>query len=206
MAHHVARLMIEAQGATGALGDGLREKCRRAILDLWKARHAIFENAPLRSIEEVGASLCALRDGDGWFFRGSRDGEDSLAKPVQFARAVDQGARAIIRALIGDAVRQGLAQEKDWIWLIRSEIPDIERIVILLEEADFTSMPIGDESQQGIDAVDAEEHAIAIRLQAERNELSKRLRAFASVADEIALHLETPIGAGLATRGRRGMT
>lgn len=208
MAHHIARLMTEAQEAKGAQADEAQERCRRAILDLWKARHAIFDRVPLQSVEEVGAAVCALRDGDGWFFRRLRDGEDSPAQAVQFAHFVDQGARAIIRALIGDAVREGLAEDKDWIWLVRSGLPDIEPIVVLLEEAVVTSPPMVDEvpKRKGgrKSAVDTEGEAAASRLQAERNELVERLRAFASVADEIASHLEKPRGTRPGGKGGRG--
>ncbi|KQM62614.1 MULTISPECIES: hypothetical protein [unclassified Sphingomonas] len=210
MAHHVARLMTEAQEAKGAQANEAQERCRRAILDLWKARHAIFDRAPLQSVEEVGSAVRALRDGDGWFFRRLGDGGESSAREVQFAHVVDQGARAIIRALIGDAVRQGLAEEKDWIWLVRSGFPDIEPIVLLLEEAVVTSQPMDGEAPKerggGKSAVDTEEAAAASRLQAERNELVGRLRAFASVAEEIASHLQTPRRfkpGGKGGRGRR---
>lgn len=208
MAHHVARLMTEAQEAKEAQVDDARERCRRAILDLWKARRAIFERVPLQSVEEVGAAVRALRDGDGWFFRRLEDGEDSPAQTLQFARIVDQGARAIIRALIGDAVRQRLAADKDWIWLVRSRVPDIEPITVLLEEAAVTSQPSGDEGQKkkgrGKSAVDTEEKAVASRLQAERNELIEHLHVFASVAGEIASHLETPCGTKPDGKGGRG--
>lgn len=194
MAHHVARLMTEAEAAEGEEADRLRELCRRAILDLWKARRAIFDRVPLQSVEEVGAAVRALKDGDGWFFkRMAHDDERPPGRAMELAHAVDGGARAIIRALVGDAVRQGLADEKDWLWLVRSGLPDIEPVVVLIREAIVTSPP-GDEHFGGGNADDEvseqpEADARADPLQSERIELVERLRTFAEVAGQIADHL-----------------
>ena len=195
MAHHVARLMTDAEAAQGAEAEQAQERCRRAILDLWKARRAIFDRVPMQSVEEVGAAVRALKDGNGWFFR-RMDSDHEAARAMQLAHAVDAGARAIIRTLVGDAVRQGLAEEREWIWLVRSGVPDIEPIVLLLQEAVETSPPVGDardgpsesEPPDESGADDAEERPT----RSERDDMIEKLRAFASVAEEIAGHLAAP--------------
>lgn len=195
MAHHVARLMAEAEATPGAEAKQAQERCRRAILDLWKARRAIFDRVPMQSVEEVGAAVLALKDGNGWFFH-RMDDDHEPARAMQLAHTVDVGARAIIRTLVGDAVRQGLADEREWIWLVRSGVPDIAPIVLLLQEAVATSPPSGDaqdgsgESEppdaQGADG--AEERPT----RSERDDMIEKLRAFASAAEEIAGHLAGP--------------
>lgn len=203
MAHHVARLMTEAEKAEGSEADRLQELCRRAILDLWKARRAIFDRVPLQSVEEVGSAVRALRNGDDWFFRRmAYDGDEPPVRAMQLAHAVDGGARAIIRVLVGDAVRQGLADERDWLWLVRSGLPDIEPVIVLLEEAIATSPPSDDKATKEKPSDQAETDAPAVGgVQSERDDLVEKLRMFAAVAGEIADHLAAPRG---EERGRRG--
>lgn len=198
MAHHVARLMSEAEAAEGAEADQAQERCRRAILDLWKARRAIFDRMPMQSVEDVGAAVLSLKDGNGWFFHRMADDEHEPARAIQLAYAVDAGARAIIRTLVGDAVRQGLADEKEWIWLVGSGLPDIEPIVLLVQEAMATSPPTSDATAGDSDGdgepSDAEgaDGAAKRPTKSERNDIIKKLSAFALVAEEIAGHLAAP--------------
>jgi len=204
MAHHVARLMTEAEAAEGEEADRLQELCRRAILDLWKARRAIFDRVPLQSVEEVGEAVRALKEGNGWFFnRMAYDDERPLGRAMELAYAVDGGARAIIRALVGDAVRRGLADEKDWIWLVRSGLPDIDPVIVLLQEAIVTSQPcdeqVGDGNADNEESEQTDANKPADPLRSERIELIERLRTFAEIAGQIADHLTA---ARTATKGK----
>lgn len=189
MAHHIARLMTEAEQAEGEAAEQLQERCRRAILDLWKARHAIFHRPPLSSVEEVGEAVRALMSGEDWFFRrleGVRDEE--APKAIQMAHAVDYSARAIIRVLIGDAVRQGMFEEKDWIWLARSGLPDLAPTILLMEDAAVTVPASKHEPEE--ESVRSKLEAAEQSLRAEREELVERVRALVSVAEEIAVLLQ----------------
>lgn len=189
MAHHIARLMKEAEQAEGEAAEQLQERCRRAILDVWKARHAIFHRAPLSSVEEVGEAVRALKSGEDWFFRRlTRDEGEEAPKAIQMAHAIDYSARAIIRVLIGDAVRQGLFEEKDWIWLVRSRLPDLAPVILLMEDAVVTVPQSEDEPEE--ERVRRKAEAAEQSLRAEREELVERVRALASVADEIAVLLQ----------------
>jgi hypothetical protein len=189
MAHHIARLMTEAEQAEGEAAEQLQERCRRAILDVWKARHAIFHRPPLSSVEEVGEAVRALKSGEDWFFRRLKnDDEGEAPKAIQMAHSVDYSARAIIRVLIGDAVRQGLFEEKNWIWLVRSGLPDLAPVILLMEDAVVTAHPSEDEPEE--EQVRREAEAAEQSLRAEREELVERVRALASVADEIAVLLQ----------------
>lgn len=189
MAHHIARLMTEAEQAEGEAAEQLQERCRRAILDVWKARHAIFHRPPLSSVEEVGEAVRALKNGEDWFFRRlENDDEGEAPKAIQMVHAVDYSARAIIRVLIGDAVRQGLFEEKDWIWLVRSGLPDLAPVILLMEDAVVTAPRSEDEPEE--ERVRRKAEAAEQSLRAEREELVERVRALASVADEIAVLLQ----------------
>lgn len=189
MAHHIARLMTEAEQAEGEAAEQLQERCRRAILDVWKARHAIFHRPPLSSVEEVGEAVRALKSGEDWFFRRfESDGDEEVPKAIQMAHAVDYSARAIIRVLIGDAVRQGLFEEKDWIWLVRSGLPDLAPVILLMEDAVVTVPQSEDEPEE--ERIRRKAEAAEQSLRAEREELVERVRALASVADEIAVLLQ----------------
>lgn len=189
MAHHIARLMTEAEQAEGDAAKQLQERCRRAILDMWKARHAIFHRPPLSSVEEVGEAVRALKSGEDWFFRRlESDGDEEAPKAIQMAHAVDYSARAIIRVLIGDAVRQGLFEEKHWIWLVRSGLPDLAPAILLMEDAVVTALRSEDEPEE--ERVRRKAEAAEQSLRAEREELVERVRALASVADEIAILLQ----------------
>jgi len=185
MAHHVARLITEAEQAQGGNLEPAQERCRRAILDLWKARHAIFHRAPMATMEDIGAAVHALNTGDGWFFNRMPSEDDPAApQPIQFARGVDQTARAIIRMLVGDAVRQGLAQESEWLWLTHSQLPDIKPIIVLFEEAIVTAS-----ANTASSSVEVEEDSAADKLRAEREVLVAKLRALAATGDEMASYL-----------------
>lgn len=194
--------MKEAEEAQGEEAERLEDRCRRAILDLWKARHAAFVRPPLAQVEEVGMALKALRSGEDWYFRRQTRGDDAEPGPMQIARYVDEGARAIIRTLVGDAVRSGLAPNREWLWLVRSGLPDLGPSIELLREAVATSPSPGES-----DEYDEEDASIAGTNEraeeadrraasgvasaetwpsAERKELVERLRVLASAADEIA--------------------
>lgn len=189
MAHHIARLMTEAEQAEGEAAEQLQERCRRAILDLWKARHAIFHRPPLSSVEVVGEAVRALKSGDEWFFRRlESDGDEKAPKAIQMAHAVDHSARAIIRVLIGDAVRQGMFEEKDWIWLVRSGLPDLAPATLLMEDA-IVTVPLSKHEPEK-ERVRSKIEAAEPSLRAEREELVERVRALASVAEEIAALLQ----------------
>lgn len=109
---------------------------------------------------------------------------------IELAYSVDQSARAIIRALIGDAVRQGLAEESEWTWLVRSGVPDLEPLILLMDEAAET-VPIPSEGGDE-DAVPAMLDAKPEQLRADREDLIARLRSLASLGDETAKCLEAP--------------
>jgi hypothetical protein len=188
--------MTEAEVAEGAEAARAQDRCRRAILDLWRTRRAIFDRVPMQSVEAVAAAVLALKDGNGWFFHQIARDKHEPARTMQLAHTVDAGARAIIRTLVGDAVRQGLADEKEWIWLVRSGLPDLEPIVLLLQEAVATSAPIndvpdGDGESEPSDAEgtdDTDERSTS----SERDDMIEKLRALALVAEEIAGHLAAP--------------
>lgn len=214
MAHHVARLMREAEDAQGGDAERLEDRCRRAILDLWRARHAVFHRPPLADVEEVGKALRALRSGDDWYFRRESRGDvDQGPGPMHVARYVDEGARAIIRTLVGDAVRSGLAPDREWLWLVRSGLPDLGPSIELLKEAVATSAGLGGREDEeastsetdgrGVNQTDGEHGGDADAPEeawpfAERKELVDRLRVLAAAADEIADALAGRGGAAAA--------
>lgn len=175
MAHHVARLIREAEAASPEHLVAAQDRCRKAVLDLWQCRRAVFERAPLSGIDDLSEALVALRTGRNWFFdrmAGCQDEPEPQA--IRFAQIVDEGARAIIRALISDANRDEAIRENEWLRLSREHRTSVDRIIFMMDEA---KQVVGHDEM-------TEEH------NASREALLRQLEQFGALAHEISAALK----------------
>src|SRR3546814_15268478 len=63
MAHHLARLMQDAKGATGEAKTEAEDRCRTAILALWRHRTELNERSEERRVGKECVSTCST----GWY-------------------------------------------------------------------------------------------------------------------------------------------
>src|SRR3546814_8361166 len=69
MAHHLARLIVEARQAPPSERDLAEERCRHAILEIWRYRRPLNSPRPLASADQTLEAIRALQHQEGpWYF------------------------------------------------------------------------------------------------------------------------------------------
>lgn len=123
MVHHIAGLVQTAEAATGSPNaSGANQACMDAILKLWAHRNLLPNGRrPFEAAEAALHTLIKLdpNTSENFYFR-VRDGR-SEAGPgdevqwLQFAEAMDQAARQLIRYCLGHAVESSQGNLKEWL-------------------------------------------------------------------------------------------
>jgi hypothetical protein len=142
MAHHVARLMVEAKEALPVDRPTAEDRCRTAILEIWRYRRSFNSPRPLESADQTLRAIRALRDQEGgWYFAASaKDGSPEEDRALQLARGVDAGARAILRYLFTLSFASKANEDQPWFEFVASPLfrdaEDLEGVRALIADAE----------------------------------------------------------------------
>src|SRR3546814_1113533 len=116
MAHHRARLIVEARQAPPSERDLAEERCRHAILEIWRYRRTLNSPRPLASADQTLEAIRALQHQEGpWYFNYiSQEAGSEPDKAIELARTVDSGARAILRYLFALSFASQEQDDQPW--------------------------------------------------------------------------------------------
>lgn len=127
MAHHLARLIEEAKGATGEEKNSLNQQCFDAILAVWKHRNCMPQGyRPFEAAEPLLDTVAALHpEAPAPFYNRVMlqwDDLEEIDRPTEsearrfdVVRQFDRSARTVIRHLIGRAVEDLPDDTREWI-------------------------------------------------------------------------------------------
>lgn len=150
MAHHLAGLIRAARDARPERKVECEERCRAAILEVWKHRNCLPEGRrPFEPLERVVDTLAALDpDARRPFYHRTilqfedfddfdLPGDPAPRRPdhLETARRFDETARAVIRHLITLAVEEAGDKTQEWARLAtetKLAAPDVALIVRLM--------------------------------------------------------------------------
>ncbi|HEX8214768.1 MAG TPA: hypothetical protein VF582_04765 [Allosphingosinicella sp.] len=119
MSHHVARLIAEARDAPPERKEEAEDRCRGAILDLWRERRSLNAPPPLASVDRIAQTMATLRDpAAGWYLSRLEDRGEPGDPALRTALLVDNAAKEIIRWCLCEALGQNLAEDARWLaWI-----------------------------------------------------------------------------------------
>jgi hypothetical protein len=127
MAHYLARLMTEAEAATGEEREALERRCFDAVLAVWKHRNCLPEGLrPFEPAERLLGIVEALDpDAPRPFYSTAAMQWDDLDPPdrptdaeadrFDLVRKFDHAARMVIRHLLGSAVEDLPEDTREWV-------------------------------------------------------------------------------------------
>ncbi len=128
MSHHVARLITEACDAPPERKPEAEDRCRRAILDLWRERRSLNAPPPLASVDRIAQALTTLRDpAAGWYLSRLEDRDEPGDAELQAALLVDNAAKEIIRWCLCEALGKNIAEDARWLIWVDSPLFSGER-------------------------------------------------------------------------------
>lgn len=150
MAHHLAGLITAAREARPERKVECEERCRAAILEVWRHRNCLPDGRrPFEPLERVVDTLAALDPDERrpFYHRTVLQFEDlddfdlpgdpAPRRPdyLEKARRFDETARAVIRHLIALAVEEAPDKTQEWVRLAtdaKLDSPDVALIVRLV--------------------------------------------------------------------------
>ena len=150
MAHHVAEVMQAAEKSSELERTEAEDRCREAILSLWKHINDFPRGRrPLADIEPLVATIKALDpDNRGYFyhseaqsFLGNSTLSEETKKWLELARGLDYSARILIGDCLKKAASDIALDKHDWLELAKSLDADLSltRVVRIVSEKDQQS-------------------------------------------------------------------
>src|SRR3546814_16488464 len=106
--------MQDAKGATGEAKTEAEDRCRTAILALWRHRTELNEPRPLQSADEIIRAIRGLYDDEGRWFFFLDEPEKPADQMIEIARRVNEGARTILRYFVAASFLQKTEAERHW--------------------------------------------------------------------------------------------
>ena len=148
MAHHIAEVIQAAEKSTGLKRIEAEDRCREAILSLWKHINDFPSgHRPLADIEPLLATIKAscINDNREYFYQSETKSlldnstlSEETKSWLELARGIDYSARILIGMCLKKAASD-IAQDKlDWLDLAESLDADISltRVVRIVSEKD----------------------------------------------------------------------
>ena len=147
MSHHIAEVMQDVEKSTGRERTEAEDRCREAILSLWKHVNDFPRgHRPLADIEPLLATIKVLDpDNREYFYQSEAKSllENSTLSEetkswLELARGIDYSARVLIRMCLKKAASD-IAQDKlDWLELAESLDADLPltRVVRIVSKKD----------------------------------------------------------------------
>ena len=138
MAHHIAELIIEAEQADNEAKSALEDRCRSAILALWKHIEVFPRGTrPLENLEPVVATIRALDPNNGAFFYQQRAQEavdksslpDESKEWLNLSRGLDYSARLLIGMCLKNAANCLSSEGQKW-YELSKKASDVEPLTI----------------------------------------------------------------------------
>ncbi len=149
MAHHIAELIEQTDNADGNDRSKLEDRCREAILELWKHIEVFPKSArPLEDLQSILATIRALDPEEQVYFYQQQAQEavdnsklsEDAKKWLELSRGLDYSARLLILMCLKNAVDIAGQQCSDWIELSEKiqdqELPVLNIIGILNDKTD----------------------------------------------------------------------
>lgn len=140
MAHHIARLMKEAETASDSEKKTAERDCADAIMKLWSHRAFIWrEDRPFQSFDPIFRTIERIADDNSYFYFQKQETNERNSW-LDLAEAVDRVARSIISFSLAVAAEQSSTKETDWIKLAEKVEParTKELVVIKFITQDYT--------------------------------------------------------------------
>lgn len=180
MSHHVARLIHEAEDAEAGTKSAAEERCRRAILELWRERRSLNAPAPLESVDRIAEAIVHLREPSrGWYLQRLEERDQPGDRSLRIAINVDGAAREIIRWCLCEALCRNGAEEARWLVWLNSPLfygeHDLDLARQLVADLSLFSPPGEASDPQAVEA---------------RARIVHLLRALASIGGDLAGHVE----------------
>ncbi len=189
MAHHIAELVLSAEAASGSPdASSTNQACMDAILKLWAHRNLLPSgHRPFEAAEAALNTLIKLDPNtpESFYFR-VRDGRSEAGSSdevqwLQFAEAMDQAARKLIRYCLGNAVESSQGNLDEWLetaQAIAVEPPsfDIQLVSRLTENAAESDLEkLAREKRKDAIALRDQLDALMTTLSALRTEIDKQI-------------------------------
>jgi len=186
MAHHIAELVQEAEGATGDDRLAKQAQLRDAILALWAHRFELpTGKRPFGEFEPILRALAGLdpESRSSRYFSPSRapdnqsDESEETRKWIELANALDHISKVLIDYCLTLAADAALDKSKEWVTLAKEAGIDdsFEFIVIrfIKDQSDLMKEPDPSTNQRRV-----------------LTDRKKKLEAFLSVASMLAKHID----------------
>lgn len=179
MSHHVARLIVEAREAAPDRKVEAEDRCRRAILDLWRERRSLNTPAPLASIDRIEEVIGQLQDSaSGWYLKRLEERKELGDDVLGVALLVDNAAKQIIRWCICEALGHNLADDAGWLMWAHSPLFSGERDIELARRLVADYMLFRKPQDPGSDGA------------RERAQILKYMNGIAELATRLAVDIE----------------
>lgn len=206
MAHHLASLITAAREASPLRKVECEERCRDAILEVWRHRNCLPEGRrPFEALERVVDTLAALDPDERrpFYHRAvlqieglddsdtPDDAPPRRPDPLEKARSFDTTARSVIGHLIALAVEAESDKAQEWVRVVTEanvRAPDVALIVRLMRARER----INPEGRTDIDLVT---RTLRSRLSEMDEFLDRAKEIRGDLADRLA-HAGADIGSG----------
>lgn len=129
MAHHISELIVEAKKAKGSDKSDAEDRCREAVLALWKHISTFpGEHRPLENIEALLATIQALDpENQAFFYQSQAENQirqstlsDQAKAFLELSLGIDYSARLIIDMCLTYAANEITKEKRDLLDLVRS--------------------------------------------------------------------------------------
>ncbi len=138
IAHHIAELIVEAEQADEEAKTALEDRCRSAILALWKHIEVFPRGTrPLEDLEALLETIRALDPNNGAFFYQKQAQEaadksnlsEESKEWLALSRGLDYSARVLIEMCLKNAANCVPSEIQEW-YELSETVSDIEPLTI----------------------------------------------------------------------------
>lgn len=158
MSHHISDLMTEAENSKGRRNQQAEDRCRDAILALW--RHSDFfqkSHTPLEETETLFATIRALDPDNSAHFYYSQAQEkikkcelnEEPKNWLELSLGLDYTARLLISMCLKEAAKDIMRDNEEWMELTKSletDTPRTQLIRVLFNETEPSEQDDEDQS------------------------------------------------------------
>lgn len=160
IAHHISDLMTEVGNSTGRKKQNAEDRCRDAVLALWRHIDVFQRNQrPLDETESLFATIRALNpDNTAQFYHSQASKEIEQSKLteesktwLELSRGIDYSARLLIGMCLREAAKDIKSANEEWLELARTldaDIPQTQIIRVLFEETESSEQEIEEKQIQ----------------------------------------------------------